>query len=151
MAWNISSDIKRGGVLLKTYRHAFTLIEVLVSVVILSTSIFYVMQIYNQNHAQAQYINKRNSEALEDSLFLTNSTLRYDKETKNAYDLLHYTFKDLDNESRQFLKKTERAIRISDPVKLRQTEGPGPKAEVKKIFLKDTFSSAYYRFKIKSF
>jgi prepilin-type N-terminal cleavage/methylation domain-containing protein len=133
------------------HRRAFTLIEVLISVLILSTSIFYVMKIYSQNHAQAQYINKRNIEALEDSLFLTNSTLRYDKERKNAYDLLHYMFKDLDNKSRQFLRKTERTIRISEPLKLRQIEGKGPQAEVKKIILKDSFSSGYYRFKIKTF
>jgi prepilin-type N-terminal cleavage/methylation domain-containing protein len=136
--------------LLKTHRLAFTLIEVLVSVLILSTSIFYVMKIYTQNHAQAAYIDKRNRDALQDSLFLTEDAIRYNKEKKSAYDLLHDTFKGLKNSTRKNLKQTQRTIHISDPIKLLESE-EGPNVEVTRIILKDAFSSSYYRFKISAF
>ncbi len=136
---------------MKNTHRAFTLIEVLVSVLILSTSIFYVMKIYSQNHAQALYISKRNIVALEDSLFLTDRTLRYNKEKKNAYDLLHDYFRNLDSKSRHTLKETERMIYVSEPLKLMQRKENGPSAEVEKIIIKDTFSSSYYRFKINRF
>ena len=131
-------------------RPAFTLIEILVSVVILATSIVYVMKIYEQKHAQTVYIIQRNSAALSDSLFLTEDVLRYSKKEKRAYDLLHDTFRNIPDKTGTLLKQTKRNIYVSPPAKLMEGDD-GPNAEVRKIILKDTFNASYHRFKVTGF
>jgi len=133
-----------------TLRPAFTLIEILVSVIILATAIVYVMKIYGQKHTETAYIIQRNSAALSDSLFLTQDVLKYTKKETNAYDMLHTLFRDTSDKTRQLLKETKREIYISTPEKLMESED-GPNAEVRKIILKDAFSASYHRFKITGF
>jgi len=65
---------------LKILRHAFTIIEILISVIIISISIVYVLKVHSQNHAQIVYISERNKLSLQDSLFLANDVTRYHKE-----------------------------------------------------------------------
>jgi len=140
-----------GRLLLKTLRRAFTLIEILVSVLILSVSIVYVLKIHSQNREQIIYITERNTRALQDSLFLGEETLRYHKETKNAYDLLRRDLQVRKDDSRQILKKIERKIYIPEEVDIRPQEGKvGPRATVHKVLIKDTFSSSYTHFKLHS-
>ncbi|HFS82637.1 MAG TPA: hypothetical protein ENK71_01580, partial [Epsilonproteobacteria bacterium] len=74
-------------------RPAFSIIEVLVSVVILSTSIIYILKIHDNQREEILYLTERNKRTLEDSLFLSNDTLNYHKEEKNAYELLRKSFK----------------------------------------------------------
>ena len=137
-------------------RPAFTLIEILISVVILATSIVYVMKIYDQKHTQTAYIMQRNSAALSDSLFLTNDVQRYSKEEKNAYDLLHGTFRNLSAKTAKLLKHTKRNIYVGAPEKLigndeESGDSSNPNVEVRKIILKDTFNATYHRFKVVGF
>ena len=93
--------------LMKPLRPAFTIIEILVSVLILSVSIMYILQIHSSNHEQIVYISERNKHALEDSLYLGSDVLKYHKESKSAYDLIEKEFKVKEFKSREILKKTD--------------------------------------------
>jgi len=140
---------------MKHLRPAFTLIEILISVLILSTSIVYILKIYEQNHEQAIYISQRNTHALQDSLFLERSTLKYHKDKKSAYDLLSDKFTIETLQSRKILKGISRNIFIPETKRL-TAEGEdgmsgGPTAEIDEIKLKGEFSSSYFHFKINAF
>lgn len=150
MNTNAKNPFSKFGLKPATMRPAFTLIEILVSIVILATSIVYVMKIYEQKHAQTAYIIQRNSAALSDSLFLTEDALRYSKKEKNAYDMLHDTFRNIPDKTGMLLKQTKRKIYVSAPVKLMESDD-GPNAEVRKLILKDTFTASYHRFKVTGF
>jgi len=131
---------------------AFTLIEVLISVMILSISIIAVFKIYNENQNRIVYVSERNKHALEDSLFLGDEVLRYHKENRTAYDLLQHEIKPNKNKSREILKHLSRDIYIPEPVRLTSSEdGRGITAQIEEIKIKGTFSSSYYHFKITSF
>jgi prepilin-type N-terminal cleavage/methylation domain-containing protein len=141
---------------LKTLRPAFTLIEILISVLILSTSIVYILKIYGQNHEQTIYISQRNKYALQDSLFVSRATLQHHKEEKNAYDLLSDRFTIDKFKSRKILKKITRSIYIpqSQTMVADDTAGEGggiPAAIIDEIKLKGEFSSSYFHFQIQSF
>ncbi len=142
-----------GRLLLKTLRPAFTLIEILISVLILSTSIVYVLKIYGQNHEQIVYITQRNAHALEDSLFLSKDVLRYHKEEKSAYDLIEREMKIDDFESRKILKNIKRTIFIPEPITLAPEEegDASPAATINEIKLKGDYASTYFRFELQSF
>jgi prepilin-type N-terminal cleavage/methylation domain-containing protein len=137
------------------FRPAFTLIEILISVLILSTSIVYILKIYGQNHEQAVYISQRNTQALQDSLFLGKGTLHHHKEEKSAYDLLSNTFSIGKMKSRKILKGISRKIFIPESIKIaaepNSDGGSGPAAEVDEIKLKGKFSSSYFHFRMQNF
>ena len=135
------------------HRHAFTLIEVLISVLILSTSIVYVLQIYGQNHQQVIYISKRNQHALEDSLFVEKKIFRYNKDTKSAYDVLSDSFQIDKLKSRDILKNISRTIYIPETKRISTGEetGGGPAALIDEVKLKGDYSSSYFHFKLDSF
>ena len=135
----------------KTLRSAFTLIEVLVSVLILSGTIVYVLKIHSQNKDQIIYISERSKLSLQDSLFVSDDSVRYHKDKKEAYDVLRKYFKVEDQKSREILKKISREYFIPEPIKLITDEAEAPAAVVDEIKIKDKFSSSYFHFKINSF
>jgi len=135
-----------------TLRPAFTIIEILISVIIISFGIIYVLQVHNDNEEQIIYISERNKNALQDSLYLTKNILRYHKDNKSAYDILERHFKIKELQSREILKKNTRDIFIPEEIEiLPPPETPGPTAIVNEIKLKGNHSSIYWRFKIQSF
>ena len=137
---------------MKRLRHAFTLIEILVSVLILSVSIVMVLKIHSQNHEQVVYITERNKHVLEDSLFLGRQVYRYHKDEKSAYDLIQQDVRIDKYESRKILEKIERKIYIPEQIRLMEGEGDnGPAATVDEIKLKGEYSSAYFHFNIDTF
>ncbi len=137
---------------MKTMRRGFTLIEILVSVLILSGAIVYVLKVHEQNHEQIVYISERNKKTLEDSLFLADKTKQYHKDTKSAYDLVSEYFRVDKFESRELLKKSERSIFIPEEIQIvPQEEMQGPAATVNEFKLKGEYSSTYFRFKINTF
>ena len=135
----------------KNFTSAFTLIEVLVSVLIISGSIVYALQIHSQNHEQIVYISERAKLSLQDSLFVADDTLRYHKETKSAYDVIERYFRIDELKSREILKKIEREYYIPEVISLSADEEGMPSAEVSEIKIKDKFSSSYFHFKINAF
>jgi hypothetical protein len=144
---------RQGELLLKRLRPAFTLIEILVSVLILSGSIVLVLKIHSQNHEQIIYITERNKHVLEDSLFLGQQAFRYHNMEKSAYDLISNETKIETRESRKILEKITRKIYIPEEIRLstEEEETEGPAATVSEIMLKSDFSSSYYDFTINSF
>jgi len=133
---------------LKTLRHAFTIIEILISVIIISFSIVYVLKVHSQNHEHIVYITQRDKLSLEDSLFLTEEVLRYHKEKKDAYEVLHSYFQIENLKSRAILKDTKREFFIPEPIHLGDEEANGAGATIEEIKLKGKFSSSYFHFKI---
>ena len=132
-------------------RPAFTLIEILISVLILSGTIVYALKIHSQNHEQIVYISERNKLSLQDSLFVAEDTLKYHKDTKTAYDIIEKYFKVDDLKSRNILKKISREYFIPEPIQLMSEGEITPSAVIDEIKIKDKFSSFYFHFKINSF
>lgn len=132
-------------------RPAFTLIEILVSVLILSGSIVYALQIHSQNHAQILYISERSKLSLQDSLFLGEDARSYHKDTKEAYEVLKKYFKITDLKSREILKHISRTYTIPEPIQLTSEEEGAPAAIIEEIKIKDKYTASYFHFKINHF
>ena len=132
-------------------RPAFTIIEILVSVLIISVSIIYVLKIHSSNREPIIYISERNKRALSDSLFLSREVLRHHKEKKGAYDLLErerVKIKEL--KSREILKKEEREIFIPEEIIIVPPPNSGLTYEAKanEVKLKGEHASNYWHFEI---
>jgi len=137
---------------MQALRPAFTIIEILISVIIISFGIIFVLQVHSDNHEQIVYISERNKHSLQDSLYLSPNILQYHKDNKTAYDILERHFKIKEQQSREILKKNSRDIYIPEEIKIiPPPETPGPTAIVNEIKLKGSHSSIYWRFKIQSF
>ena len=137
---------------MKTLRPAFTIIEILISVIIITLAIIPVIQVHTSNHQQITYITERNKRSLEDSLFLSPNILSHHKEDKTAYDIAQKFFNIKDFESREILKNIRRDIFLPKEQSLLSLEEQGgPAATVNEIILKDKHSSAYYHFTLEGF
>lgn len=137
---------------MKPLRPAFTIIEILISVIILSLAIVPVLKVHTDNHEQIVYISERNKRALQDSLYLNSTILQQHKDTKTAYEILAGSFKINELKSREILKKNSREIYIPEEIKITPLpEQGGPTAIVNEVMLKDKHSSNYYQFTLNAF
>jgi len=137
---------------MKTLRPAFTLIEILIAVSILSVAFVYVLKVHSDNKKHIIFLSERNKHSLEDSLYLSTNILRYHKDNKSAYDIIERNIKIKEDESRSILKKNTRSIFIPEEIKIiPPPETRGPTAIVNEVMLKDKHSSHYWHFKIQSF
>ena len=134
---------------MKQLRPAFTIIEILVSVIILSLAIVPVLKVHTSNQEQIVYLSERNKRSLQDSLFLSSNILNHHQDNKTAYEILEKFFKIKEQESREILKKTSRDVFIPEEIRIIPLEEQGgPTAIVNEIMLKDKHSSIYYDFKL---
>lgn len=137
---------------MKKLRPAFTIIEILISVIIISFAIIFVLKVHTDNHEQIVYITERNKLSLQDSLYLNSDILKYHRDNKTAYDILEKYFKIKESESREILKQNSRDIFIPEEIEiLPPLDQPGPSAIVNEVMLKNTHSSIYYHFRLESF
>ena len=137
---------------MKQLRPAFTIIEILISVIIISLAIIPVLKIHTENHEQIVYISERNKRALQDSLYLSSNILQHHQDNKTAYEVLERFFKIKEQESREILKKSSRDVFIPEEIKIIPVqEQGGPAAIVNEVMLKDKHSSNYYHFKLEGF
>ena len=137
---------------MKTLRPAFSIIEILISVLIISFGIIFVLKVHSDNAEQIIYISERNKHSLQDSLYLTKNILRYHKSKKTAYDLIERNIKVKEDKSRQILKKNSREIFIPEQIRIVPPPNKrGPTALVNEIKLKAQHSSIYWHFQIQSF
>jgi prepilin-type N-terminal cleavage/methylation domain-containing protein len=138
-------------ILTNNIKKAFTLIEVIMSVIIVSIVVMGALQLQEQNSDMATYLLKRGNAELDNSLFLTDRVQRYDKSKKNAYDILIDEFQIKDDESRQLLKKIEKKINITDatPIPVGETEDSPANFTFysNEILLNGKYPSRYYTFK----
>ena len=133
----------------KNLRPAFTIIEILVSVLILSVSITYILQIHSSNHEQIVYISERNKHVLEDSLYLNREALKYHNDEKSAYDLIERDVRVKEFESRDILKKTERKLLVPEEIIiLPPPDIPGPTTIAQEVILKGDYNGNYWHFKV---
>jgi prepilin-type N-terminal cleavage/methylation domain-containing protein len=130
-------------------RTAFTLIEVIIAVLIISTSMLFVFKMHTHAQHQAAYIKNRTAAAFEDSLFLTPETLVMHNDKKRAYGLLYRTVKLKRDNAIRHLKRTERNITtITEEVAL---SGGEQKliVELSATYLQGKYKNVYYRFKLR--
>ena len=132
---------------MKLLRPAFTIIEILVSVIIISFIITLAFKIHKDNHELIVYVSERNKRSLEDSLFLDHTILQYHQNKKSAYSILEKTFKITNSKSVEILKNKYRDIFIPEGMKIIfPQEMPPLNTTINKVMLKDTHSSIYYHF-----
>jgi len=126
-------------------REAFTIIEVLVSVVLISVVALSAIKLQQESRNMALYLSDRGKNELSNTLFLGKEAMRYHKETKDAYTLISGQFKISDTKSREILEKITRSIFVSDPIKLSDETLP---IRAHEILLKGTYSSRFMRFEM---
>ena len=132
-------------------KKAFTLIEVMISVIIVSIVVMGALRLHGQNSDMATYLMKRGNAELDNSLFLTQRAQRYDKSKKSAYDLLIDEFSIKDDKSRNILKKIEKNINITEPEAIPVGETEDSPALFtfysNEVLLKGKYPARYYTFK----
>jgi len=129
-------------------RSAFTIIEVIISVIILSGAIIYVLNIHSNTRDEIEYIMQKDRYTIQDSLFLNNKVLNYHKENKNAYDIIEAKFRVNKMKSREILKNITRDIFIPEEIHLDKDGDMQIPLDIKfqEIKLKDKYSSYYFHF-----
>ncbi|MCK4442488.1 MAG: prepilin-type N-terminal cleavage/methylation domain-containing protein [Sulfurovaceae bacterium] len=132
-------------------KQAFTLIEVIMSVIIVSIVVMGAMELQSKNRDMAVYIAKRGNSELDNSLFLTTKVYRYDKDKKDAYELLRDEFNIRDDDSREILKTITKNINITEdeeiPISMEEGAEPIFTFYSNEILLKGKYPARYYNFK----
>ena len=126
-------------------QHAFTIIEVLVSVVLISIVALGAVKLQQESRAMALYLSDRSKSELSNTLFLGKEVMRYHKDEKDAYALLTKTFKLSDDQNIKILKESKRSIFISDPIKLSDETLP---VKVNGIMLKGNYPARFFHFEV---
>ena len=125
-------------------RRAFTIIEIFVSVMIISVVILGITKIAQRNISMAHYIGVRANSELQNSLFLA---VTFDMDLKNkqidAYSILKNRIKLKDGKARDILKHIERNVTISEPIDIGDVELPVD-VEIRAIMIKGDYSARYY-------
>lgn len=133
------------------YKKAFTLIEVIMSVMIVGMIVMGILQQQAHNTDMAEYILKRGSSELDNALFVTKGVQRYSRDTKTAYDLLVNEFSIRDLDSRDILRKIEKKINITDdleiPISMEEGQAPLFIFYTNEILLNGAYPARYYTFK----
>jgi prepilin-type N-terminal cleavage/methylation domain-containing protein len=124
-------------------RKAFTLMEIMVSVVLIAIVVLGIIKLQKENIFMAKYIAGRVQSELGNTLFLGKEAIRYNKDDKDAYTLVsHIGIRN--DKSKEILKKIQRKIYISDPLPIGELPIP---IEVRAIMLKHEYSARFYRVK----
>jgi prepilin-type N-terminal cleavage/methylation domain-containing protein len=133
------------------YKKAFTLIEVIMSVIIIVIVVTGILEVQSKNSDMAEYLLKRGNSELDNALFLTKKVQRYTNDKKNAYDLLVDEFSIKDFDSRDILKKIEKKINITEalpvPVGMDENQAPMFIFYTNEILLNGDYPARYYTFK----
>jgi len=130
-------------------RSAFTIIEILISVVIISGSILLALTIHSDNHKHIVYLSDRNKLSLQDSLFLGHESIKYHKATRDADRVLDKFFNISEMDSKEILKNASRDFYIPEQIKILPPPLRGGfTAIVDEIKIKDRYSSHYFHFKL---
>ena len=132
-------------------KKAFTLIEVIMSVMIVSVVVMGAMKLQSKNREMAIYIAQRGNSELDNSLFLTQKVYKYDKDEKDAYELLREEFNIKDDDSREILKTISKNINITEdkeiPISMEEGAEPIFTFNTNEILLKGKYPARYYNFK----
>jgi len=122
-------------------KRGFTIIEIIVSVLIITIVTLTLAKINKQNSNMVDYVTTRLQNELSNTLFLHPNAQKYDKSEKDAYEILH-GFKIKDEKAREYLKKLKRKIYVDSSVAVDKMIIP---INLTAIMLKSEFSTRYYR------
>jgi len=122
-------------------RKAFTLMEILVSVALISLVVAGIVQMQKNNILEAKYIAGRVQEEMSNTIFLSKEALKYNRSEKDAYTIVH-NLGIKNDKTKNILKNIKRKIYISEPLKIKKVPIP---ISIKAIMLKNKYSSRYYR------
>jgi len=125
---------------------AFTIIEVLVSVVLISIVVLGVIKIEQDSKRISLYLLDRGKVELSNTLFLGRDIKKYHKDEKDAYSIISSRFKISKLKDREVLREIKRKIFISDPVELSDDLIP---VVIDEIMLKDQYSSRFMHFEVR--
>ncbi len=132
-------------------KRAFTLIEVIVAVVLVSIVVMGSMDLQSKTQDMARYIIERGKNELDNSLYLTSQAYRYDKDEKDAYALIRTEFDIKDEKSKKALKSILKKINITEdeemPVKMKEGDPPIFTFYTNEVLLKSKYPARYYNFK----
>jgi len=108
---------------LKKRRGAFTIIEVMVSVLLISIVILAIIKMQQDTKQMALYLSDRGKHELSNTLFLDNSIKKYNKDEKDAYTIIEpQSFHINDDEVKRTLRDISRKINISEPLSMGEEE-----------------------------
>ena len=124
-------------------RKAFTLMEIMVSVVLISIVVLGMVKLQKENIFMAKYIAGRVQSELSNTLFLGKTAMRYNRDEKDAYTLLSHLHLRNDK-SKEILKKITRKIYVTDPLPIGELPLP---IELRAVMLKSEYSARFYRLK----
>ena len=121
------------------------------SVIIVSIVVMGAMKLQDKNRDMAVYISQRGNSELDNSLFLTPKVYRYDKDEKDAYEMLRGQFNIKDDDSREILKTITKNINITEdkdiPISMEENEAPIFTFYTNEILLKGKYPTRYYNFR----
>jgi len=121
------------------------------SVLIVSIVVMGAMKLQEKNRDMAIYIQQRGNSELDNSLFLTSKVYRYNKDEKDAYELLRDKFDIKDDKSKEILKHITKNINITEdkdiPISIEENGPPVFTFYTNEILLKGKYPARYYNFK----
>ena len=124
-------------------RKAFTLMEIMVSVVLIAIVVLGIIKLQKENIFMAKYIAGRVQSELSNTLFLGKTAMRYNKDEKDAYTLVSH-LRIRNDKSKEILKKITRKIYVTDPLPIGELPLP---IELRAVMLKSEYSARFYRLK----
>ena len=123
-------------------KKAFTIIEIIVSTIIIAVVVLGLLKINKQNADMAEYISLRNKSELSNSLFLTKEAFKYDKSLKDAYTLLS-KMPIKNSKTKAYLKTIQKKIYIDKDIPTDKMVVP---IRLNALMIKSKFATRYYRF-----
>ncbi len=122
-------------------RSAFTIIEIIISVVIIAMATLTLAKISKQNSTMVDYVTNRLKNELSNTLFLHPDAFNYDKSRKDAYTILH-SMGIRNDKTKSYLKKLKRKIYTQEDIPLKKMIIP---VRLNAIMLQSSFSTRFYR------
>ncbi len=122
-------------------KKAFTIMEIIVSVLIIAIVTLTLAKINKQNVNMVNYVTTRLQNELSNTLFLHPEAFKYNKSKKDAYTLLH-NMKIKNDSAKAYLKKITREIYTDTDIPIEKIPIP---IQLNAIMLKSEFSTRYYR------
>ncbi len=122
-------------------KRAFTLMEILVSVMLISIVLLGIAKIESQNIGVAHYLSNRIESEFANSLFLGSKISNYNKEKLTAYDALKdFNIDNLD--TKRVLKNIDRVVTTQNQIPIEELP---ISVNLNAIMLKGDFSAIYYK------
>ena len=122
-------------------RSAFTIIEIIISVIIIAMTTLTLAKISKQNSTMVDYVTNRLKNELSNTLFLHPDAFNYDKSRKDAYTILH-SMGIRNDKTKAYLKTLKRKIYTQEDIPIKKMILP---IRLNAIMLQSSFSTRFYR------